>query len=372
MTHKKDSDDFAIVTVGSGNIEYILEHKGEIIPGQKHIVKAHEFFGGSCLNYTFRLMAAGYDVFPMPLVGDDPSGQKIRKALLEYARPEALSKTIQTFVAADDFLLPALETPQTTVVVHAGRRTIFSPELGAAREATQSLMQRFDKVADATGSGRMAVMIGHILLNGDASNPGEVTQKIIERFYRQHLIFVNFGRSQYRHGIEFWEKALKNVDLLQLNLGEIRHLFRDTKNPVTLSGVIDWLKAHAITAVITLKQLGAIGTFGDGSDGLVFARPLNIPAVVDPTGAGDAFAAGMVASLKCQKNFGFQDFKAGMTQGRLWASYACTKIGASTDCPDLKTLAAFEKACAAPGGEVLHITDDQYAHEIMNFIDEAY
>lgn len=372
MIPKNNTDAFAVITVGSGNIEYILEHNGEITPGQKHIVKAHELFGGSCLNYAFRLMAAGFDVFPMPLVGKDPSGHKIRQALLAAAGQNNLSEVVQKFIQADGFLLPALDTPQTTVVVHAGRRTIFSPELGSDRAATQGLMQRLENVDSASRESRVAVMIGHILLNGDTSHPGEVTQKIIERFHKRHLIFVNFGRSQYRHGIDFWSKALKNVDLLQLNLGEIRHLFKDAAKPVALSAVINWLQAHAITAVITIKQLGAIGTFGDGFDGLVFARPLKIPTVVDPTGAGDAFAAGMVASLRSDKNFGFDAFKTAVTQGRLWASYACTKIGASADCPDLKTLAEFEKACTAPGSEVLHITDGQYAKEIMNFIDEAY
>ena len=55
----KTSRSIPIITVGSGNVEYILEHDGEVELGKKHIIDSYELIGGSCVNYSLRLLTTG-------------------------------------------------------------------------------------------------------------------------------------------------------------------------------------------------------------------------------------------------------------------------------------------------------------------------
>jgi len=74
-----------VITVGSGAFENILLCDGVLQLGGKHIVQQEESLGGSGLNYTLRLLAAGKEVLPILPVGDDPLGQLIRESILVAA-----------------------------------------------------------------------------------------------------------------------------------------------------------------------------------------------------------------------------------------------------------------------------------------------
>ena len=83
-----------IIAIGSGNIENILELTGEIQIGHKHQVKIHEYLGGSCVNYSLRLISVGEHVFPIPLIGDDRLGIRIQNALFEKSNDNKLPKAV--------------------------------------------------------------------------------------------------------------------------------------------------------------------------------------------------------------------------------------------------------------------------------------
>jgi sugar/nucleoside kinase (ribokinase family) len=361
-----------IITVGSGNLEYILICEGEIKLGKKHLIQPSELIGGSGVNYTMRLMAAGENVFPIPLIGNDQSGLKIREKItnkaITYGMPE---KSIQ-FISTADFLIEGLCTPRATVVIHEGRRTIFSETVTQPKPVKEHVLNRLETVfrdhPDLTGS----IMIGHITQDHNDRLPGEITRSIIDANADQAFLFANFGAGQLRHGIDFWEDDLKRVDLVQLNLGEIRQLFEHDHKDISLQAILKWLRNRSISAVITLSRFGAIGTFGDGNDGIILAWPLQTGKPADPTGAGDAFAAGMVASLKGNKNFSFDELKAAVATGRLWASYACTTIGASGKCPTIKDLAEFASKHTAPAKKDIEVTSSVNAERILDLFDKAY
>jgi len=165
---------------------------------------------------------------------------------------------------------------------------------------------------------------------------------------------------------------LCRTDLFQLNLEEIRKLFNKGNQIYSLSKILKWLRKHSITAVITLNRFGAIGTYKDGKEGIVIAWPLNIGKIVDPTGAGDAFASGMVSTLRGKKDFSFDDFLSAIIVGRSWASYACTTLGASSGCPDQKNLNAYQKQYSGSYNRLIEVTRAGYAEQIMDLIDKAY
>jgi len=361
-----------IITVGSANVEYVLHHHGEVELGKKHVISSHELIGGSCVNYSLRLLRVGTHVFPVPLVGQDANGRKIRDEVLAAGIGKGLSAAEKQFIQSDDFFIPGVRTPRATVLVHQQRRTIFSEAFMGGQATENHIQKRFNRLNQNISGHPGSVMIGHITLDADTHRPGLITKMAIDSFHDKFLIFANFGNSQLQHGIGFWQEDLKHIDLLQLNVDEIKKMFRQADQFKSLYEIITWLQYHSITSVITLSKFGAIGTYKSGKDGVVLAWPLDIGDIVDPTGAGDAFAAGMVASLRGKKEFTFQHFLAAIAQGRLWASYACTTIGACSRCPDRNVLDEYYQQNSRLSDRHLEITESVNSEPIINLIEKAF
>lgn len=361
-----------IITIGSGNVEHILEYDGEIQIGRKHIVTSYEFLGGSCINYSLRLITAGIDVFPIPFIGKDQHGHDIRKCLVKIGLERDLNEKALQFISSEDFLFPNVQTPKAIIVVHQGHRTIFSQGLTIKKNIEEHFHNRLDRLCNLVSDNTGSVMIGHISIDGDNHKPGIISRKTINTYFNKFFLFANFGDSQIKHGVDFWIKDLANIDLFQLNLEEIRRFFNQSGRNSSLNEIIKFLREHSITSVITINRFGAIGTYKDGSDGIVLAWPLKIRKIIDPTGAGDAFASGMISSLNGNKYFTFEDFLSAIVEGRSWASYACTTLGASGNCPDKKTLDAFCKEYSNASHKLIEVIKPNYAEQIMDLIDKAY
>ena len=361
-----------IITIGSGNVEHILEYDGEIQIGRKHIVTSYELFGGSCINYSLKLMAVGMDVFPIPFIGKDQHGHDIRKHLIKTGLERELDEKTLQFIGSEDFLFPNVQTPKAIIVVHQGHRTIFSQGLPIRKNIEEHFQNRLDLLCKLVSYNTGSVMIGHISVDGDNHKPGIISRKIINTYFNNFFLFANFGTSQIKHGVDFWLKDLAHIDLFQLNLEEIRRFFNQSNRNSSLNEIIKFLRERSITAVITINRFGAIGTYKDGSDGIVLAWPLKIRKIIDPTGAGDAFASGMISSLNGNKHFTFEDFLSAIVEGRDWASYACTTIGASGNCPDKKTLDTFRKKYSNASHKLIEVIKPNYAEQIIDLIDMAY
>jgi hypothetical protein len=80
----------------------------------------------------------------------------------------------------------------------------------------------------------------------------------------------------------------------------------------------------------------------------------------------------MISALYGKKDFSFEEFVSAIIEGRLWASYACTTLGASSGCPDRKKLVAFQKQHSGSYNRLIEVTRAGYAEKIMDLIDEAY
>ncbi|MBC2696329.1 MAG: carbohydrate kinase family protein [Desulfobacteraceae bacterium] len=361
-----------IITIGSGNVEHILKYDGEIRIGRKHIVTSYELFGGSCINYFLRLITAGIDVFPIPFIGKDQHGHDIRKHLVKIGLERDLNEKALQFISSKDFLFPNVQTPKAIIVVHQGQRTIFSQGLPIKKNIEEHFQNRLDFLCNLASNDTGSVMIGHISVDGDIHKPGVISKKTINTYFNKFFLFANFGNSQIKHGVDFWIKDLSHIDLFQLNLEEIKRFFNQSGRNSSLNEIIKFLRERSITAVITINRFGAIGTYKDGSDGIVLAWPLKIKQIIDPTGAGDAFASGMISSLNGNKYFTFKDFLSAIVEGRDWASYACTTIGASGNCPDKKTLDTFRKKYSNASHKLIEVIKPDYAKQIMELIDKVY
>ena len=114
-----------------------------------------------------------------------------------------------------------------------------------------------------------------------------------------------------------------------------------------------------MNAIITLGRAGAISVFRKWKGTVCFSWPgLPERPTVDPTGAGDAFGAGFVASIVWASRTGRlpvgneQDRNLALGTGSSFASRACQGYGGSGGCPRKGYLSSFVNDVS-----VLRLTD---------------
>jgi sugar/nucleoside kinase (ribokinase family) len=369
-----------ILTVGSGTTEYILRLDSDVQLGRKHIVNHRdELLGGSGVNYTLRLVNAGFSVFPILSIGKDQLGRRIRDEILASAQEAGLPKQALTFIKSDEFLADNIKTPRSTIIVEKAQRTIFTePIIDTTIDENEypkhykDYMKR--RLTNLDKPRIKAVMIGHIYADSpdlNRSDPGECTRYIIQTFRDECFVFANFGDSQIRMGAGSWENDLKGVSVFQLNLYEMRRLFAQKNAKISLLNIIEWMKNRCITAIITLDKFGAIGTYKDRED-VILAWPFELEDMVDSTGAGDAFGAGLVSQLYQKPDFSFGNFYDAIEEARIWAAYACRTLGGATNCPDIRALEDFHKGISKGQSDPVEKLNMKQADQILRILDKAY
>jgi len=366
-----------ILVVGSGNAENILTLKGEIVLGNKHSVKAHQLLGGSGVNFSLRLLSAGIGVLPILTVGHDRLGEDIRQELYAVATRNNVQHVVIEFLDSahpEHFFDPRITTPSSTVIVNGTRRTIFSEKVNGVENFSNHLTHRIHDVETLLEGSPSAVMIGHLhsdSLDSNSKDPGRCTKTIIDAFQGKSLIYANLGNSQLQLGYEFWEHSFRHIDILQLNIAEAKQFFSGTsESSKTLPDILDLLLKNRMSAVITIERFGAIGIHKDNTNALVLAWPLiEINDIIDTTGAGDAFAAGMVSRLAGNTKVSFHDFLEAMERASFWSAYACTTLGGSGECPGKHELEEFYRRYSAIRKKTVETRDKYSAEEFIKLID---
>ena len=361
-----------IIVVGSGRPECVLKLDHEFKRDRKYVLKYHDLLGGSGINYFCRLLQARIPVFPILSMGKDATGEKIRKELLAKAIKEYLPKQLAKFIDSDTFLSNKISTPRTIVITEKESRTIFTEKIENILYFNDHLKNCLNYFkAHIEGQGK-AVIIGHIQSDDpdvNQLNPGGCTKYITDSFHDKCFIFANFGDSQIKLGIKFWEECLKRIDVLQLNLAEMKKLFSCLNTKMNLSQIIEWFRIRKINAVITSNRFGAIGTFKDGKKGLIFARPIKIKGFVDSTGAGDAFMSGLASKIYQTNELTFEGYYDAIAEARIWAACACTTLGAASNCPNRKTLMEFQEKNLLRGHNQIEIVPIKEAGRKLKFFD---
>ena len=164
-----------------------------------------------------------------------------------------------------------------------------------------------------------------------------------DRFGASSLVVANFGNTQLALGAEFWLPRLGRCDVFQGNAREIAHFFAAGGRPRLSPGeVLRILSRQPFSTVITMGRLGAI--LLDRTDRrCLLHRPAWDIEVLDPTGAGDAFAAGMVASLGGRQAYTTAGIRRAVGEGAVWSACACLHAGGGGECPDAAGLARFRR-----------------------------
>ena len=350
-----------ILVIGGANIEYILKSKTDIIQGSKNFVDIEELFGGSGVNYSLRLLGFGESVFPILFLGDDSTGRRIYEEIVAYAHEKN-----HRFLDKASFFVPTLTTPRSTIIVEGMHRTILSQDANKKNIFQPFVAKRIQEAGEVG-----TVIIGHIHNDREEINHDSSTLSTLYALnhfsQKKTLIYANFGASQLKYGFSFWEKHLSKVDILQLNIYELRAFLSDDA-PCTLACLIKKIRDLDINMIITLDKFGALGIMKDKKRNIFMARPINDDGeFVDSTGAGDAFCAGMVSRLKGLREFDEITFKEAMERARSWATYACKSFGGANGCPSKYEIDTYHKTHTKENEVVSY--HDSAMHDVIALID---
>jgi sugar/nucleoside kinase (ribokinase family) len=125
-------------------------------------------------------------------------------------------------------------------------------------------------------------------------------------------------------------EVIKRVDMLLMSEEEVRQY---TEKPGIVSGV---RQLFALGLKYVVVKQGSYGALLFGADGSYFSAPAYpLEEVIDPTGAGDAFAGGMLGYLstvepQADGSYAFADLKRAVVHGNILGSFACAAF--SIDC----------------------------------------
>ena len=104
---------------------------------------------------------------------------------------------------------------------------------------------------------------------------------------------------------------------------------------------------------------------------MIFAWPFDID-IVDSTGAGDAFGAGLVATIVKHDELSFGTFLEAVKNARNWAAYACGSRGGASELPDLIRLNQHSEKIAPLQMEAVQIKNYSEAVLFLKLVDKAY
>lgn len=372
-----------VLVVGGANIEYIYKQNTniKIEIKQGYSSKSIEY-GGSGLNYTLRLLTAGINVFPIFPIGNDKEGV----AIIEKIEDAKVKSRITTFkYEASAFIENDIKTVESLIVTDKSSRTIWSNDSQyVSNDVFDGIIDRkLQYLESQTQNYPKIVMIGHIHSDKKGSNIDEdrlSTRKLIETFYRSgSLLYVNLGRNQLEYGFDFWKEDFEKVDVVQFNLMEIKMLFSyDNHQQISLNQMIEKFRELDVTLIITLDKLGALCVPRErrgNNQRIIYAPEINISEeYTDKTGAGDAFASGVVYYMLKEfqgKNINQMNNAAwfdALKHGRAWATYACTHLGSASRCPTETEIANYQRTMM--NNESFPI--DNISSMVVDLLDKAY
>lgn len=141
--------------------------------------------------------------------------------------------------------------------------------------------------------------------------------KVLDQIERPKLVAadtMNFWITGEREALG---EVLARLDMLVINETEAR-LLADTRNVFIAADRI-----RAMGPKILVVKRGAYGALLFHPDGTFFVPAVPLREVVDPTGAGDTFAAGLIGHLARARVFDFPTLRRAVLSGTVMASFAC-------------------------------------------------
>jgi sugar/nucleoside kinase (ribokinase family) len=257
-----------IVVLGDVMVDVVVRLSGPLAPGSDAPAVIRFHGGGSSANTAAWLAVAGADTVLVGRVGDDERGRA--------ARDELRAAGVDALLAAD----PELPTGTCLVLVGPDGERTMAPDAGANDGLSEA-----DVPDDVLAPGAHLHVAGYALLR-----PGsrQAARSAITRALQRGMTVSVDPSSAALLSPAFLDDA-EGAGLLLPNVDEARALSGEHEPELAARA----LAARFGEVVVTLGAEGALWT--DGEE-VVRSEALPVDAAENSTGAGDAFAAGLLAA----------------------------------------------------------------------------
>ena len=255
---------FDVIVIGAAAIDHVA--RVDKLPGKDEIVFAEEYMryaGGSGANIAAGLAKLGRSVAFLGKTGDDEDGEWLLKKMNDSGIDTQAMKTVPGGKAASCFI--ALD--------EQGNRSIYA--LGGI-----ALLENVDELDLLRVTGSRVICIGDAYIT--------VAAAAAETAHNNEIaVFFIPGGLMVTHGLKDLHPILKNTSVLVVSRNEAIKLTGDYSPGEAGLSLRD---TGPEIVVVTLGDDGAIFVSEDGIEMV----PAIDTSIIDTTGAGDAFAAGLI------------------------------------------------------------------------------
>ena len=310
-----------IVALGDVNVDIIAHFASYPGKGQDALAFSTEFHcGGSAANTAMALARMALDVVLISRVGPDSLALKALNSLSEAG---VIPTGLQRDPAAMTGLMYVVVTPdgERTILGHRGANVLTDPN-----------QMREEDIRDA----RLFHLSGYALL----ADPQRSAALLALEMACRHGLIVTLdpGMSVPQAALDEMRALLPVIDIFLPNLPEAQAL-TGADSP---QDCFQALMAAGVRAVAL--KLGEHGCLIGGDKGFVYVPGFAIEAR-DTTGAGDFFAAGIIAG--CLGNL---DRRSAAVLGNAMGAMAAARVGAGTSVPQARDVLALLRDPAQPSG----------------------
>lgn len=262
-----------IVCIGGSNVDRKLRSLRALQMGESNPARQRETPGGVARNVAENLVRLALPVRLLSAVGDDPAGRALLDELQQLGADTSGS-----------LRLAGRNTGSYTAVLDpAGAMVLALAEMQVTEALTPEFLRQTAPLRAGAG-----------LTVADLNLPADSMARLAAEALAQQrpLLLVAVSAPKMARLPE----DLRGVACLLLNEGELAAVLgRALATPADVDAAWLALRARGLRQLVVTR--GSAGLLHSGADAALHALPAPAVTVRDVTGAGDAFAAGVAASL---------------------------------------------------------------------------
>ena len=205
-------------------------------------------------------------------------------------------------------------------IVHGGKTLFWSGKYRNDMNQRDTLDTQLNVLANFKPVVPEAFRNAEVLLLGNL-HPTLQMDVLDQMLSRPKLVVMDTMNYWMNHTWDLLMEVVTRVDMITINDEEARQLTKE----YSLVKAAQRIMAMGVKFVVIKK--GEHGALLFHDDKVFFAPALPLAEVFDPTGAGDAFAGGLVGYLTKTRDYSFSNLKNAIVHGSNIASFCIEKFG---------------------------------------------
>ena len=206
-------------------------------------------------------------------------------------------------------------------IVHGGKTLFWSGKYRNDMNQRDTLDTQLNVLTNFKPVVPEAFRNAEVLLLGNL-HPTLQMDVLDQMLSRPKLVVMDTMNYWMNHTWDLLMEVIARVDMITINDEEARQLTKE----YSLVKAAQRIMAMGVKFVVIKK--GEHGALLFHDDKVFFAPALPLAEVFDPTGAGDAFAGGLVGYLAKTRDYSFSNLKNAIVHGSNIASFCIEKFGA--------------------------------------------